>query len=376
MSALLDIESSAVVPAVPPDMARVILPEYAPKVLAGLTRFPAARLESVSLRVLIPDFNVGIEATVVQLRQDQVAGRMFMRAAIDANVEANITFAGRMTEDGTSLEIEEVSFRLAPTEDCARADFVASTLNAALNLSRRVHFQSPEMSLDLELSFDLPLIEIGRLLQSRQTSHRLMTIERATGVRFDLPPGGFSGTDIAAIIFVFRAIVDRAFIYHLINGIPVVIEADEEGAKQLRSLQESPAFGPEEMSKPLLGVEISLGRMTLKICDPYIVEIERVREEVAQGDGHPVTVLFRSATNQALFELPEAPRLPPNPWDSRIQALIDLERELDSRLIERYHALAAGSLAGLTDEERKRVTTRPQLNGPSLLAVLKEKVGL
>ncbi len=378
MSALLDIESSAVVPAVLPHIARVTLPEYAPKVLSGLMCFPAVRLESASVRVLIPDFNFGIEGTVVQFRQDTDAGQIFIRVAIDANVEANIEFAGRLTEHESSFEIAQVSFRLAPTKDCARDDFVASTLNAALALSQRVHFQMPEGGLDLALGFDLPLIEISRLLQSRQTSHRLMTIERATGIRFDLPQGGFSGTDIAAIIFVYRAIVDRAFTYHLINGLPIVIEADEEGAKRLRSLQQSRVigFGPEEMSRQLLGVEIPLGRMTVKILDPYIVEIDRVREEVAQGDGHPVTLLFRSATNQALFELPEAPRLPPNPWDARIQALIDLERELDSRLIERYHALAAGSLAGLTDEERKRVTTRPQLNKPSLMAILKGKVGL
>jgi hypothetical protein len=378
MSALLDIESSAVVPAVLPHIARVTLPEYAPKVLSGLMCFPAVRLESASVRVLIPDFNFGIEGTVVQFRQDTDAGQIFIRVAIDANVEANIEFAGRLTEHESSFEIAQVSFRLAPTKDCARDDFVASTLNAALALSQRVHFQMPEGGLDLALGFDLPLIEISRLLQSRQTSHRLMTIERATGIRFDLPQGGFSGTDIAAIIFVYRAIVDRAFTYHLINGLPIVIEADEEGAKRLRSLQQSRVigFGPEEMSRQLLGVEIPLGRMTVKILDPYIVEIDRVREEVAQGDGHPVTLLFRSATNQALFELPEAPRLPPNSWDARIQALIDLERELDSRLIERYHALAAGSLAGLTDEERKRVTTRPQLNKPSLMAILKGKVGL
>jgi hypothetical protein len=102
-----------------------------------------------------------------------------------------------------------------------------------------------------------------------------MTIERATGIRFDLPQGGFSGSDIAAIIFIYRAIVDRAFTYQLINGLPIVIEADEEGAKRLRSLQGSRVigFGPEEMSRPLLGVEIPLGTMTVKILDPYIVEI-------------------------------------------------------------------------------------------------------
>lgn len=378
MSALLDIESSAVVPAVLPGIARVTLPEYTPKVLSGRMCFPAASLESVFLRVFIPDFNFGIDATVVQMRQDKDAGQIFIRVAIDPNVEANIEFAGRLTEHESSFEIAQVSFRLAPTKDCARDDFVASTLNAALALSQRVHFQMPEAGLDLALGFDLPLIEISRLLQSRQTSHRLMTIERATGIRFDLPQGGFSGTDIAAIIFVYRAIADRAFNDHLTTGLPKVVEANEEGAKRLKSLQESAVitFGPEDMCKGLLGVEIPLGRMTVKIQDPYIEDLDRVRDEVAQGDGHPVTVLFRSATNQALFELPDAPRLPSNPWEERIQALIDLERELDSRLIERYHALAAGSLAGLTDEERKRVTTRPQLNKPSLLAILKEKLGL
>lgn len=393
MSALLDTESSAAVPAVLPGIARVSHPEYTPKVLPfrsrtaipqvgevahpeysqkvspGLMRLPAASPESVSLRVLMPDFNFGFDATVVQLRRDNGAGQLSMRAAVDTNVEANITFAGRVTDDGTSLEIEDVSFRLATTQDCARADFVASTLNAALGLSHRVHFQIPEISLDLALGFDLPLIEIGRLLQSRQTSHRLMTIERATGIRFDLPLGGFSGTDIAAIIFVFRAIVDRSFPYHLINGIPIVIEADEVGAQRLKSLEESPvmAFGPEEVTKRLLGLEISLGRMTLKIRDPYIVDIERVREEVVEGDAHPVTVLFRSATNQALFELPDGPRLLPNPWDARIQALIALEEALDSTLVERYHALAASTLAGLSEEEKNRVTRRVELDEETFL---------
>ncbi len=369
MSALLDIESSAAVPTVLPDIGRVTLPQYTPKVLSGVMYIPAPPLESVSLKILIPDLTVVFEGAVVQLRQNRDPGQFFMTLAIDSNVEASITFAGRTIEQGTSLEIKEVSFRLAPTEDCARADFVASTLNAALTLSQRVHFQIPERGLDLALAFNLPLIEISRLLQSRQTSYRLMTIERATGIHFELPAGAFSGTDIAAIIFVFRAIVDRSFNYHLINGIPIPVEANEKGAERLRSLEESRVitFGPEDMSKSLLGIPISLGAMTVKIQDPYIEDIDHVSEEVAQGDGHMVTALIRSLTNQALFELPEAPRLPLNPWDSRIQSLIGLERELDSRLIERYHALAASTLAGLSEEERARVTRRVELDEEAFL---------
>lgn len=374
MSAILDIDTSADFPIAPPEVKRVILPQYSPKVQPNSADIPSLQLlqivhtvEPVSLAISIPDFNSVIDGTIVQLERSEEVGSIGIKVSIDASVEANIAFAGRLNEDRESFEIEEVLFRLAPTEDCARADFVATTINAALSLSEKVYFHLPET---IALAgFDLPLIEVSRLLQSRQTSFRLMTIERATGIRFALPPLGFSGTDIAGIIFVFRAIVDRAFTYHLINGIPIEIKADEEGAKSLRSLEESRvmAFGPEEMSKPLLGVEISLGRMTVKIPDPYIVGIERVREEIAMGDGHLVTVLVRSVTNQALFELPEAPRLPPDAWDRRTQMLIDLEETLDSHLIERYHALAASTLAGLSTEERTRVTKRVELDDDTFL---------
>jgi hypothetical protein len=369
MTALLDVSNAVSIPSVLSDVGRGLLPAYSPTVLSGAMAVPPSRLGSVSLTILISDFNLAIDAAVLQLSQDEGVGEISMRMSIPADVEASVSFAGRMTQQGTSFEIKEVSFQLAPIQDGAQADFVASTLNAALTLSDRVHFQMPEMGLDLALGFELPLIEIGRLLQSRQTSYRLMAIERATGIRFDLPQRGFSGTDIAAIIFVFRAIVDRAFSYHLINGIPMAVEANEEGAKRLQSQQESGVitFGPEDMSKSLLDVEIPLGRMTVKIQDPYIEDIDRVREEVAQGDGHPVTVMIRSRTNQALFELPEAPRLPREPWNERIQALINLEKNLDRRLVEQYHALAASTLAGLTEEERTRVTRRVELDDDAFL---------
>jgi hypothetical protein len=378
MSALLAIESSTVVPTVLPRVARVASPQYAPRVLSSVVFVPPPRIESVSLRMLIPDFNFGIDATIVQLRQDQGAGQIFMKAAIEANVDANITFAGRLTEDGTSFEIAEVSFQLVPTQDSARADFVASTLNAALNLSHRVHFQMPEISLDLALTaFDSPLLEVSRLLQERQMAYRLMTIELATGIDFGVLPYTLLGEEVHTISFVYHSIVDRAFI-DAVRDAKVVIAATEEGLQGFHLWKESPSleFPPEKVTKTLLGRSIFLGTQTAKITDPYIVGVDRVQEELARGDGHEVTIVIRSHTNRAQYSLPEAPRLPLNPWDTRIQSLVDLERELDSRLIERYHTLAAGSLAGLTDEERKQVTTRPQLSKPSLLAILKEKLGL
>lgn len=369
MSALLDIESSAVVPAVLPGIARVTLPEYSPRVFSGVMGNPRSPLGSESLTILISDFNLAIDAIVVQLSQDQRTNEVSMRLRTASDVEGSITLGGRITENGTQVEIKKVSFRLSPVEDGAQADFVTSTLNAALTLSHRVHFQMPGMGLDLALGFELPLIETSRLLQSRQTSYWLMVIERATGIQFHLPSTAFSGADIAATILVFRAIVDRVFVYHFLDPLRIEIEANEAGRERLRSIEESEVqtFGPEQVSRTLLGFSIPLGPLTLKINDPYIEDLDRVRLEIARGDGHTVPVLIRSRTNQAVFELPEAPRMPLNPWDSRLQLLIDLERDLDARLIARYHALAASTLDGLSEEEKTRVTRRVELDDDAFL---------
>src|SRR5437762_1975269 len=111
MSAILDIESSAVVPTVLPGIARIPHPEYSPRVSPDVVCFTATSIQLVALRLSIPDFCFDIDA-VVELKQDKSTGQMSIRAAIDTNVELKVAFTGRTTKDGTSLEIEAVSFRL------------------------------------------------------------------------------------------------------------------------------------------------------------------------------------------------------------------------------------------------------------------------
>jgi hypothetical protein len=60
--------------------------------------------------------------------------------------------------------------------------------------------------------------------------------------------------------------------------------------------------------------------------------------------------------------LQNAPRLREPGWDPSIQALIDLEPQLDARLADRYNALAASTLDDLTEEEKRDVTARPELD--------------
>jgi hypothetical protein len=365
MSAIPDIETEAAGSAILPNVMRMTPPQYAPRVFADVVYAPSPRIKPVTLRLLIPDFNITIDGAVVQLRQDKDAGQILVRGAFEANVNATIVLSGSKYESEPTFEIEEVAFRLAPTEDRAQADFVASTLNAGLALSKRVQIQMPEAGLDLPLGFDLPLIEISRLLQSRQTSYRLMTIEEATGIRFNLPREGFSGNDIGAINFAFRSIVERRFVF-LLNFVQVYVEANEDGAERLESLKRSDelTFGPTPIVKNVLGSKVVLGPQTVRISDPFIEGLEEVEQKVLRRDHRVVPVVIRSQTNQAIYELPEAPRLASDAWDIHIQHLISLERELDSQLFERYNTLAAGSLAGLTEAEKELVTQRPEISYP------------
>ncbi len=53
--------------------------------------------------------------------------------------------------------------------------------------------------------------------------------------------------------------------------------------------------------------------------------------------------------------------------NSNVQKMVELEPRLDAALVERYHALAAATLAGLTEEEKKEVTARPELGDAFLI---------
>lgn len=384
MNILADIQRSTFVPTISADLRRIPHIQgstFVPTTLPDLGRIPIPELvPNLKLRILNPDFNIDIAGPILEIdqRQEQREVGILLRVEIAEGVQASVVLSGADTGHGKLFEVRQLSFQLLPTEQRATPEFVASTLNAALKLSPRVQLQINEIGFDLALTeVDSPLLEVSWLLQERQTAYRLMNIELATGIDFGVLPYTLLGDEVHTISFVYHSIVDRSFIDG-VRDAKVLIPATEEGLQGFHLWKDSPSleFPPEIVTKSLLGKFIFLGTQTVKITDPYIEDVDRVQEELARRDGHEVTIVIRSHSNRALYSLPEAPRLPSNPWDSRMQSLIDLERKLDSRLIERYHSLAAGSLVGLTDREKKRVTMRPQLNRPSLLAILREKLGL
>src|SRR6266404_1107761 len=356
MSTAIEMQRSAVVPTVLTALGRVSVSELVP---------------DRGLRIAIGDFKIDMDAIILEVdrEREKAGGDIIIRAAIAEHVEADIVLSGEDSEQGRGFDISHLTIQLRATEQLARAEFETSTLSAALKLSCELSLHVFDTGFDVTLTaFDSKLLEVSRLLQQRQTSYRLMTIERATGTDFGLLPFTLSGEDVHAINFVYRSIVDRVFIDG-VRDARVVIPAAEEGLHRFQRWTESPSleFPPEVVTKTLLGRSIFLGTQRVKIVDPYFEDVDRIQQELARGDGHEVTVVIRSHTNRAQYSLPEAPRLPLNPWDPRIQSLIDLERELDSRLVERYHALAASTLAGLSEEEKTRVTRRVELDDETFL---------
>ncbi|MCI0490526.1 MAG: hypothetical protein L0229_28370 [Blastocatellia bacterium] len=319
------------------------------------------------LQMDFPDFNFRLEAPIIDFQSASKDGKVTARVAIDADVSLRLSLTGKLIEDGSKFRMEQVFISIELADQKARAEFIASTLWAMLSLDEKASLQIPQIRLDVNSHFELPLLEISNLLRNRQTAYRLMVIERATSVKFRLP-NNYSGSEIEAISYIFHAIVDRSFVWP-IDTVTVYVPATQEHLAKL-PFDDGPTrqmLGPIPGMKNILGHSISLGNEELLIEDMIIGNADRVRGELACNDGHQVEMVIRSLSGQAIVKLPEAPQLPDEPWDPKTQALIDLESKLDACLVERYNALAAATLADLTEEEKAEVTARPELDFEAFL---------
>lgn len=332
--------------------------------LAKVIPFPFKKTVSKpSLEITVPDFHFKFSTSISEIESGNVSSDIIFKASLYDSIDIVINLTGELVErDG--FRVIEVSVNTEFEIARARAEFIASTFLSTIGLAENVRLRIPEIELDLELQFQSSLSEISVMLQRRQMAYRLMVIERATGYEFEAPVS-LSSAEMENLALVYYAIVERSFIFPFSTVTYPVVPATEEYLQQFASLEgkSSIVFGPEPLSKTLLGKTISLGNDSTWIIENAAIDrFDEVKKELARGDGHPVEIVIRSLSGQARYNLPTAPRLPDNPWDSEIQKLIELESDLDARLVERYHVLAAATLAGLTDEEKKIATARPELD--------------
>lgn len=320
----------------------------------------------LSIEISVPDFGGSFRLELTDFDDSEIeSGRVVVRAAIDTTATMVLTMFGE--SDGEGFHTKQFSFGFESSEKTAESDFRLSTLRAVLSLASQTRLVAPGLGLDHWFRLNESLRDISEMLKLRQTMYRTMVIERATGQRFSVP-SFIHGEDMEAITFLYHAIVDRSFGWPFEGALTVLYEANKDLATRFECLNNSPDFSYDlSHEKYLLGVEILLGEGTITIIDKHIDDFDRVLEELKGDDRRIVSVIVRSRIGLAHYSMPNAPRLDSKPWNQELQVLIDIEGQLDAVLVERYNALAAASLADLTEDEKAEITERPQIGEAFLI---------
>jgi len=322
--------------------------------------------KNLFLEISVPNLGGYFRLELTDLDDSEIEeGRLVVKARIDTNAKIIVTLLGESAAEG--FQTNSISLGFENPERSAESDFRTATLRAALSLATRTRLASPGLSLDLWFRPNEPLREISAMLKLRQTMYRLMVIERATGRHFEIP-SFILGEDLKAISPFYHAITERAFEWPLEGVQTVNYAASKDVAGSLEEWNQSSTFDCPCFQRPaLFGIEVPLGEGTITIIDNHIEDFDQVVKELRSDDGHPVAIRIRSRIGLALYNFPDAPRLPDKPWDADLQMLIDMEGQLDAALMERYNALAAATLAGLNEDEKAEITARPEIGRAFLI---------
>ncbi len=319
-----------------------------------------------TLPITAPGFHYELEAPLIE-RPILEGGQFIISFSVDEHVVFTLTLTGKQLDGKSQFQASHYLLHCKVIEPRARPHFVAATVLAVFGFAGKIGLKIPELGISSFLDFNPPLVEISDFLQRRQIAYRLMTIERASGIKFQWPQV-CTYEELGFLHRVFLAITERSFLGP-IDPITYKVPAVRELIQWLDSVVNSPrqTYGPMPINTNLYGQTIDMGIGRIVVDDAYILDAAKVRQELEANDGHLVEIIISSLSGQGLYETPEAPRLDPDTWEPNIKALIILEQSLDESLVERYHALATATLAGATEEQKRNLTARPKLNEDAFL---------
>ena len=342
-------------------------PEITIGALAGTFSPPFPDLlQEIRAEIVFSGFGYSLSAPVVEISPAADSQQLTVKVAIDeAVIVACVVKEGRV-DGGVETQLE-AGIYFESSAGQARALFIASSLQALLCLAGPIHLRIPALRLDAQLNFTAPLQEINQALYARHIAYRLMVIERAFNLKLAVP-ASISRDDEDRISFVYYAIVERSLVWAFFQGwFPYL--ATEQARALLNSAAQPGAckLKLSHYDKEVLGTNLALGPATLTFEKAVIVNVEEVRRELERLDGHEFQVLIRSLNGAVKYEFADAPRLPDGKWDRLIEELWGLESQLDETIFQAVNQLAAGSLAGLTEEEIAEVTARPELDEEAFL---------
>jgi hypothetical protein len=354
-------------PLVVPDAFRIPVPAELVSKPQSLPKLH--RDDSSVLMIEVPALNMQLSSAISNIITKNGYQEVVFESVVDRNVLAYLTLhSERSNGTGDDLQIKNasLSFRLANHK--ARTHFITDTLYAILGLGGPVNLAIPNIKVNLTLNFALATQEISNFLQLRQLEFGLLVIEKASGLEFDIPPH-ISGEEINSITFAYHAIVENQFEWR-VNEITQPTPATEEMLYWFDSLKPIDQngsvyklmFGPTPSTRLILGKHVSLGQETILLEDAVIENAEVVRQELAKGDGQIVPIRIRPISRRGRYLFANAPRFHQDAWDETMKSFVAVDELLDKALASRYHELAFSTVAGLTHDEIRTITTRPELS--------------
>jgi hypothetical protein len=315
------------------------------------------------LTIGIPDFQLKEDLPIVDMDFSQEEGFCEFKLLLVPDAILNIKLDIEPNQEEDAFKIKQISISHELLANRALPEFVALTFRALFSLANVVSIYIPDANLSISTSFDYPLKEISRMLQNRQLAYRVMVIEKALGVDIDLPPNDISGEEVGTIAYAYHSIIDRVYIWtHVPEQYPA--SATQEILSGFPKCKEVSHYelAQNRIIKRLFDKDLDLGYQKAIIENAVIENYEEAKQELEKLDGHIVSVLIRSLNGLIKVESIDTPRLPENPWEPRIQQLIDLDSQLDAEMVRRYCELAAATLDGLSEEEKIAVTTRTEID--------------
>jgi hypothetical protein len=313
-------------------------------------------------------FDYSFSAPLVELSPIAGSRRVLVKVAVDEAINLVCGMKVKPSDNGEDARFDdEVKIHFETVRPGPRADFVGATLKPLFWLAETVRLQIPAFQLEARLKFAAPLGEVGPTLRRRMMAHRLMLIERACGARF-LMPQPLSRVEEDQITFAWHAIADRSLDWPFDQG-SFSFKADEQTREMLAQAEQSGVFKFEAspFDCEVLDQRLALGRAIVTLEGAALVDAEEVRRETERMDGHEFQAAIRTTKGAIWYEFPAAPRLAEVCWDERMLGLINLELPLDQRFFQIVNGFAAGSLAGLTEEEMDELTAPLQLGEEAFL---------
>lgn len=322
------------------------------------------QFESQNVDIEFSEFNHKFSFEIVDTAGDEFSEQIIFKLEYADRFFVQLKLNGywELGEE-PKFQLNDVDWVFEEKKNTPTSAFFLETFKAILCLSNKVKVDIPTINYYFESAVPLPLNAISEMLQNRQLAYRLMVIEKAFQIALPFPRRCIKGEEVENIAFCYHAIVDREFDWSL-NPTTIPWIANEESFSWLPETDKptSLIFGPEFFEQSIFGIEIPLGVLTAKIEKAVIDNYEEVKANLSKLDGNTVEVKLRSLNGMNRIIAVKVPTLPENPWSGELQKLIDLDKKLDSTVLDKYFALAASTLEGLTEEQKEAILERPKLD--------------